>query len=158
MNTIRKSHIVGDLLAKTYGKHFSAIQSYTNDDETKGWLEVIFTNKPGQKVKLLFIGIDTWDKIKNKVQKLIDSDGICVVCCEKEKGKKKLVKRPCEGCDCGHTETVLEIEGHTHICYSCCEYICKDCVHKNKDWKCMVCRQCINKYYHIMEDEVCDHD
>ena len=157
MSVFKKIVIVGNLIAKTYASDVSFIRSYSSEDDTQGRMEIIFTNKPDQKVSLLFVGFDTWDKIKKKIQKLIDSDGICVVGCEKQKGRKKLVKQPCKGCPCGHMETVLEIDGKTDICQSCCEYICRDCVAKNHDWKCMVCRQCIIQYYHLMDKEECTH-
>jgi hypothetical protein len=157
MSNIQKARIVAELIGRTYGDHIASLKNFRNNEQTMGRLEVIFQNKPDQKVVLLFTGIDTWDKIKNKIQKLIDSDGICVVCCEKQKGKKKIVKRPCNGCDCGHTENVIEIDGYTEICQSCCEYVCLPCLQKNGQWKCAVCRQCIHAYAHIMHNEVCDH-
>jgi len=156
MSILQKTRIVGDLLMRTYGDHITSLYISSMKRET-GRLEVIFKNKPDQKVPLQFAGIDTWDKIKNKIQKLIDSDGICVVCCEKQKGKKKIVKRPCIGCNCGHMENAIEIDGQTEVCQSCCEYVCLSCIQKNDQWRCAVCRQCVLAYSHIMSNEVCGH-
>jgi len=87
------------------------------------------------------------------MKKLAESDGICVVCCEMEKTKRKLhaVKRN------GVTQYRPQFEKNTGYCQSCCEYICNDCVNKMEGWRCPVCRECVAEYRHKFEEEVCFH-
>jgi hypothetical protein len=84
--------------------------------------EITFHNKPTQQVKVRFLLLETWNVIKARIQKLQDSDGICVVCFEKEENG--------EGC--------------SFTCDTCCEFICVSCVKDNfqtrGDQNCPVCR------------------
>jgi len=141
-----------DLIAQVYGDDLK--EHKYNDD---GLTHLIFKNKPDQLLQLHFQMYDTWDKIKMKMNKLRDSDGLCVVCCMMEKGKKKIVRRPCEGCDCGHTFRAVEIETLTFVCETCCDYACRDCRLKFgvKESKCPVCRECLNAYIHKHEGTKC---
>ena len=116
-------------------------------------LEMVIHNKPDQKIVLAFTIFDTWNKIKSKVEKLVSSDGICVVCCEKEKGKKTMVREKC--CDTPHCKSTIvkvEIEGRTGICPNCCEYLCRNCYESQQGMKCPICRQCMAIYAHKRED------
>jgi hypothetical protein len=116
-------------------------------------LEMVIRNKPEQKIVLTFAMFDTWNKIKSKVEKLVSSDGICVVCCEQEKGKKTMVREKC--CDTPHckgTIVKVDIEGRTGICQNCCEYLCRKCYGGQQGMKCPVCRQCMWIYAHKREE------
>jgi len=109
-----------------------------------------FKNKPDQILQLQFAAFDTWDQIKRKMDKLKESDGICVVCCEMEKPKKKIVKVPCpHGCKCG--KTILVPEYPAGICNSCSEFICRSCWNKMGSNKCPVCRVCLGTYKHKLD-------
>jgi len=91
--------------------------------------EITFVNKPNQPVRVQFLLCETWNVIKARVQKLQDSDGICVVCFEKEENKTG-------GC--------------SHSCDTCCEFICVPCMKENVqtrgDTNCPVCRTPIMAY------------
>jgi hypothetical protein len=116
-------------------------------------LEMVLCNKPDQKIVLNFVTFDTWNKIKSKVEKLVSSDGICVVCCEQEKGKKKMVREKC--CDTPHCKSTIvkvDIEGKTGICQNCCEYLCRKCYGSQQGMKCPICRQCMGTYAHKLEE------
>ena len=143
----KKNIIVATLLEKTLDKSLHTIRSLSSPSSpARAILEIIFMNKPDQEVLIKFAPFDTWDKIKKKFQKLIESDGICVVCCEKEKGKKKIITRPCIDCDCGHTNKSVEIDAYSHICQTCCEYVCMSCMTKCDDYTCPVCRTLWSAY------------
>jgi hypothetical protein len=84
--------------------------------------EITFHNKPTQTIKVYFLLLETWNVLKARFQKLQDSDGICVVCFEKEENK----------------------EGYSYTCNTCCEFICVSCVTDNlntrNEQNCPVCR------------------
>lgn len=110
-----------------------------------------FKNKPDQPVKALFALFDTWDKIKKKTEKLAESDGICVVCCEPEiyPLEKKLCVLP-DG-EKKHIYKRKDVE----MCNHCCEFICRPCTRKfietSREHRCPVCRMCILAYKLKME-------
>jgi hypothetical protein len=91
-------------------------------------VEITFRNKPTQPVRVRFLFFETWNVIKARVQKLQDSDGICIVCFEKEEG-----------------------EGNSNACDTCGEFLCTSCIEANfntrGDEKCPVCRTAIVKYF-----------
>jgi hypothetical protein len=117
-------------------------------------LLAIFKNKPDQLFELQFPAFDTWDQIKRKMDKLMESDGICVVCCEPEKPKKTERKVRCgKGCECG--KTVVNFERPTGICATCCEMLCKSCWGQMYTTKCPVCRTCTRLYAHKLKNEEC---
>ena len=118
-------------------------------------MDMVIRNKPDQEILLASAMFDTWNKIKSKVEKLVSSDGICVVCCETEKGKKTMVREKC--CDTPHCKNTIvkaDIEGRTGICQNCCEYLCGKCYKGQKGMKCPVCRQCLWIYTHKREEEL----
>jgi hypothetical protein len=127
---LQKGEVVENLFKKIYANKIIKVEGHSN-----GGIWCVFSNKPQQDVLLQFIMFDTWDKIKNKVNKLIESDGICAVCYEMEKPEKG----KCVG-----------------ICNSCCEYVCKDCVRKMDGVRCPVCRVCVVQYRHDYFQEECD--
>jgi len=139
----KKADVVAKLLIKTYEKDIEVLNIVIYKGDV--FVETIFTNKPDQMMVLKFIPFDTWDKIKNKIKKLIDSDGLCVVCCEKKNNQK----------------TEIPGVGISDICQTCCEYQCWDCIKENfkhsSGFRCMVCRQCLVAYKHLAEDKPCDH-
>jgi hypothetical protein len=141
---VEKSSVVGRLLEQDnfilYGVHHSP----------PGRVKMIIHNKPDQMLLLDFIPFDTWNVIKNKVEKLVNSDGICVVCMEREKGIKKIEKRRC-----GNNKN-REILTPSWICDSCCEFVCKKCCMAMEGNKCPVCRKCLMYYQHKMKNEECD--
>jgi len=139
----KKTRIIGDLLLKMYVKEIQ----YLGTDEN-GVIIIEFVNKPDQVVALVFAEMDTWNVIKNKFEKLIKSDGICVVCCETEKVKRFMKKESC-GCE----SEILS--NNSSMCQTCCEFVCRTCYDRQKGSKCPVCRQCLGKYFHEMEDEEC---
>jgi hypothetical protein len=143
----KKANTVFKLLKATYG---DSIKHIAIDDDTA---IVSIQFNPDQLIVLDFVLFDTWDKIKSKVQKLIDSDGICVVCMEQEKGKKKMIK--C-ACGCGERKVVPHFVSRT--CSSCCEFVCESCRTKMNGNKCPVCRVCIDRYMHIYNREGCHCD
>jgi hypothetical protein len=147
----KKAMVVNDLIYKLYGDKLLKLATTPG-----GFTDIIFKNKPDQRLRLSFTCMDTWDKIKQKFAKLMESDGICVVCCEMEKGRKKMVKRPCQDCDCGHTERVVEIDSLTSICQSCTDYVCCKCINTMDGLKCPICRECMRLYKHKYEKERCD--
>jgi hypothetical protein len=142
----KKRDIACGLLDKTFPNQI--VSMFCRDG---GIVELIFKNKIQQKVSIEFLCQDPWDKIKAKVQKLIDADGVCVVCMEKEKGERKKTSC-CMGCPRGIRES---IKTYTHLCQSCCEYVCAPCFEKLKDTKCPVCRQCVHSYKHSYFGEKC---
>jgi hypothetical protein len=140
----KKVQVVADLIGRVYGDDFKLYQN--NDD---GLVQIVFENKPDQLLQLRFQVYDTWDKIKMKMDKLRDGDGVCVVCCEMEKGKKKMVKRKCNCGECGNMYRDVVIDTLTHVCESCCEYVCGDCAVKFEGTyrnKCPICRETLTKY------------
>jgi len=140
----KKASVVANLLIKTYEKDIETLNVITYKEEV--FVEVVFTNKPDQMRVLRFIPFDTWDKIKNKIEKLIDSDGLCVVCCEKKKKNRT---------------TGIPGVGMSDICQTCCEYQCYDCIKENlkhpNGFRCMVCRQCLATYKHLVDNTSCTH-
>jgi hypothetical protein len=119
-----------------------------------GMLECIWKNKPDQVLEIQFTAFDTWDKIKRKMDKLKDSDGICVVCCEQENSGRKEIKVRTKG----YCTTTTTFESYVRICNSCCEFVCKSCVMKMDGVKCPVCRVCLGTYHHISQQEECECD
>lgn len=143
----KKTMTIKNLLMKVYG---NKIKYFICDKDT-GML-LIQINKD-QVVNLEFAGFDTWDKIKSKVEKLLKSDGICVVCMEKEKGKKKMIKC-CDDIHCSSRE--LRIITTSYMCSGCCELLCFPCYRIMNNMKCPVCRQCLDFYSHKLKREKCD--
>ena len=141
----QRAVIIANLWEKTHGE---AIRLLYN---TGPVLYCVFANKPDQPIQIQFAGIDTWDKCKSKFAKLLASDGICVVCCEKEKGKTKLFNEPC----CTSTNWVRRVVDTARFCQSCCEFVCQQCVVSMRGSRCAVCRQCVSSYIHILEDKPC---
>jgi hypothetical protein len=135
----KRATVITKLMRKTFDKDITDIGL------TENGLLVIFTNKPKQPVMCCFPLVDTWDKIKVKIQKLIDSDGVCVVCFKKEKLKHLAV----------------------NTCDTCCEFICEECnneCYKSKvqDTKspykghlCPVCQTCSIDYLRKVQDDEC---
>jgi len=142
----KKRDVVVGLLDTTFPNQF--VSMFCRDG---GIVDVILKNKIQQKIQIEFLCQDPWNKIKAKVQKLIDADGVCVVCMEKEKGKRKK-SSCCMSCPRGIRESITT---YTSVCQSCCEYVCVPCFNKLKDTKCPVCRQCLNSYKHSYFGEEC---
>ena len=149
-----KNHTVAKLLSQTYdGENtFDRLMVYETN------IEIIFANKPEQSVIIFFAGFDTWNRIKSKVEKLMSSDGVCVVCCETEKGKKKTVRKHC--CDDPHCRGSIGVEiVPSGVCQSCCEYLCRTCyLSMQGGMKCPVCRECFWSYTHKIEEVVQKND
>lgn len=145
-----KSMVVGSLMHKLYEGKLNHLTV-----ESSGLIDVVFTNKPNQQIQLQFTPHDKWNHIKTKVDKLIKSDGNCVVCYEKEKSVMKIERVPCKDCNCGHTERKLVFKTNVGICQSCCEYVCIDCYKKMNGTKCPVCRECLLSYKHKYKGEEC---
>lgn len=130
---LKKMRIVSDLVCKVYGKD---IDEYALHKSMSGDIRprVIFTNKPDQSFCVAFIIKDNWVDIKRKMSKLVESDGICVVCFEKE--TKKFVE---------------EFPTHdSNFCFNCCEVLCETCFDKLSTDACVVCRKGqdeLNTYY-----------
>jgi hypothetical protein len=135
----KRAMVIAKLMRKTFDKDIIDVGLSENG------LLVKFTNKPKQPVMCCFPLVDTWDKIKIKIQKLIDSDGVCVVCFKKE----KLIQLAVMTCD------------------MCCEFICTDCGNecfrsKIQDTKspykahlCPVCQTCPMDYLKKVQDDEC---
>ena len=135
----KRAMVIVKLMYKTFAKDITDIGLAENG------LLVVLTNKPKQPVMCCFLLVDTWDKIKIKIQKLIDSDGVCVVCFKKEKLRKVAV----------------------NTCDTCCEFICAECdgaCYKSKvqDTKsiykahlCPVCQTCSIDYLMKVKDDEC---
>lgn len=144
-----KNITVAKLLGATYGKDtFIQCIAYSYG------IDIVFKNKPDQRLSLTFTTYDTWDKIKNKMQKLKESDGVCVVCCEVEKGKKKIIREKC--CDVPHCKGTFKrvsIADNTFFCNTCCEFICKKCYRNMDGTLCPVCRTCLGIYNRNHEDD-----
>jgi len=97
--------------------------------------EITFVNKPNQPVRVQFLLCETWNVIKARVQKLQDSDGICVVCFEKE--EETISRSSC-------------------FCQTCCEFLCMSCLEKHarafKRTNCPVCRTYILTYHNKLQE------
>jgi hypothetical protein len=144
---VKRAEVVAKMIFKLYDNDLEESFLY------KEGLYLTFKNKPEQVIEANFALFDTWDKIKSKMDKLVKSDGICVVCCEpeirplqkvviKENGKKSYrYKRP-----------------SVRMCDSCCEFTCMSCFTSmlengvgNKGHKCPVCRTCLLEYKHKLD-------
>jgi len=122
---LKKMTLVSELVANVYKDHIS--QFALHDSDGIYYPRVIFKNKLDQAFALTFMMKDTWVDIKRKVEKLIESDGICVVCFEKEKYRiSPKVDYP--KCD-------------TTYCPHCCELTCVSCIRTMKGNDCPVCRK-----------------
>ena len=149
MDYSKKLLVVAKLLAQRYEGKIDLKVS----PKTKAMC-VRFENKPDQEFVLTFPAFDTWDEIKRKMDKLVESDGICVVCCEMEKPKKTRKRVKCEGgCDC--IKYAVSFELPVGYCQTCCEMLCKSCWEKMTTNKCPVCRTCIATYKHKAKEEEC---
>ena len=104
------------LLSEPYRDEISTLICNNNK------ISIIVNNKPNQRIYLKFVISDRLNIIKNKLDKLIKSDGICVICCEPE------------------------IYDGSRICDTCCEFVCNACCMKIEGCKCPVCRTCIWTY------------
>ena len=139
----KKIDKVLDLIIAVYKEHLNKVFVSKRD----GCIvpRVIFKNKPEQSFCIGFITKDTWTDIKRKMSKLIESDGICVVCFEKETYNN--VRCDDKKCDCKYKE-IPEIDSLS--CLECCEMYCFECFDRMKGVKCPVCRASYNdklKYY-----------
>lgn len=143
----KKSETVYKLLKTVYLDKLQCMW-YNNDN---GMITVQFNKH--QAMRLEFAYFDTWNTIKVKMDKLSKSDGICVVCMEQEKGKKKLEKC-CDDCP----KKVLKVTEVSGLCAGCCEFICNECYKKMEGHKCPICRICLLTYEHKYNQVECDCD
>lgn len=148
----KKLTIVSKLLLEKYKDQLEDVMC--DDNKT---LMVIFRNKPDQIFNLQFPAFDTWDQIKRKMDKLMESDGICVVCCEMERTLKR-EEVPCrtKGCTCKQTR--VSCTRPTGYCGTCCEMLCKTCWSQMTTMRCPVCRSCSALYRHKLDNVECHCD
>ena len=144
----KRTTAIAKLIKQIYGNKIQRMFRYTNTGA------IFMQINKHQLISLDFAFFDTWDKIKSKVEKLLKSDGICVVCMEKEKGKK--ANRPC--CNDKHCTEQTVVDTVSYICGGCCEFLCLSCYQKMNNHKCPVCRQCIETYVHKFKQEECKCD
>jgi hypothetical protein len=125
LHNVKKLRIIIGLIRSVYGNDILEIIQYED-----GCIQLTFKNKPNQPLRLVFHMFDEWDKIKMKMDKLRDSNGECVVCCETEKIKAK-------------NELTL-------FCSHCCEFTCLKCLSQfgeEKNDNCPICRQPLSTYF-----------
>jgi hypothetical protein len=122
----KKMRVISDLVCKVYDDELAEFMLMkTVEDDFRP--RIIFKNKPEQMFSAMFIMKDNWCDIKRKMNKLVESDGICVVCFE--------------------TETFEKMQGgkfpvgDSKYCFNCCEMICEGCYDKLKTNECVVCRK-----------------
>ena len=85
---------------------------------------------------------DTWAEIKRKMDKLIESDGVCVVCFDKEISECE------EGCSKACKCKIKFIPAKDCLyCLDCCELLCLKCFENMTTVKCPVCRVRLGKSY-----------
>jgi len=137
----KRATVIAKLIRRTFVKEITDVGLSENG------LIVIFANKPTQPVMCCFPLVDTWDKIKIKIQKLNDSDGVCVVCFKNEKVARKKYS--------------------VNTCDMCCEFICTECTDecyktkaaetKNsyKAHLCPVCQTCSVDYFIKVKKDTC---
>lgn len=147
----KKIEKVTDLLESVYVKDIKDIILQENDDLDITVPRVIFKNKPDQSFCIMFITKDTWADIKRKMNKLIESDGLCVVCFEKEIHPET---NPCKNkeCDCKFKKDIPEKD--SMYCFDCCEMLCFNCFETIRSCYCPVCRKHIGVgFRHYFEIE-----
>ena len=133
---MKRNGTIAKLLVDEFGK-----DSFYTISSTQGPLKVVFTNKPKQEQWLFFTPFDTWNKIKSKVSKLLHSDGICVVCLEKEESNSYMTTVD---------NVIRRFTTYVNICSTCCEFVCMTCFKAQNGTRCPVCRQCLLEYSHML--------
>jgi hypothetical protein len=109
----KKIKEIDDLIAKIYNNDLIEIGYYGESDV---YFFITFKNKPDQIIGLKNLHLFTWNIIKSKIEKLIKSDVVCVVCFEKS------------------------IDKATIFCPKCCEFQCHSCFMSQTGSLCPVCR------------------
>jgi hypothetical protein len=127
---LKKTEVIARLLVSVFDE-IKSIQILLPDDEYPR-LSIIFHKNPALEFNTYFALTDTWDRIKNKVKKMAESDGLCVVCFEPQKS----------ACP--------------PFCPTCCEITCFDCIKTSGKMNCPVCRSCLNVDIHTLEKKECN--
>jgi hypothetical protein len=125
----KKTAVVGQLLFDT----MDGIEE-VNARQIEGeppFLEISFTKNPALLFATNIALTDTWNVVKRSIQKLAESDGICVVCFEIPK------------------------TDYLPHCPTCSEIVCVPCVRAAKTSKCPVCRLCLCMDIHKLKKEEC---
>jgi hypothetical protein len=141
----KRALVIANLIGRTFGaslEHLSLVDH---------GVRMRFKNKLRQPVMCCFALIDTWDKVKQKIEKLEKSDGVCVVCFKNEKMSSSAEKKNLS----------------SNTCDTCCEFICRDCATsciKSKheatsdahaSHLCPVCRSCLMHYRQKVHNQDC---
>lgn len=124
-----KTHLVGTLLLKTI-VGIEDINAHQFEEEPP-FLDFTFTKNPALKFKTTIALTETWNVVKRSVQKMAESDGICVVCFETPK------------------------YDYIPHCPTCNEVVCGPCVVASKTTKCPVCRSCLFMDIHKLKKDEC---
>lgn len=114
MFTEKKAKVLVNLIISTYKKEIYELKLYGN----KEFIDLKITLSNELRDVRFFIGEkDTWNTIKVRLNKIVTSDFVCIVCFEKKQ--------------------------HHSFCSTCAEPLCLDChttIHIDNA-KCVVCKQ-----------------